>query len=256
MTRIDPALRRLSIARLPPLNALRAFVLSVRHGSFAGAAEELLVSPAAIGQQIRLLEDHLGGVLFDRHRGRLELTPMGRQIAPGLEQAFARLAATLACRGAQPVGRLRLAVPSGFAAKWLVPRMDRLLAAAPGLDLVGPEDEADCAIALGPRKGWEPFLSESLICICRPDLRHRSDLPTLHDGLGEGDLRLPDSAAVIEATLAGRGAGVALARLAEADLAAGRLVALRPPVPLDRSWSLRGDAGPALLSWFRHEGSA
>ena len=49
---------------LPPLNALRCFEVAARHKSFARAAEELHVTPAAVSQQIKLLEDHLGTVLL------------------------------------------------------------------------------------------------------------------------------------------------------------------------------------------------
>ena len=60
---IDPS------RRLPPLNALRVFHVVVRHRSFRSAAEELTVSPQAVSQQIKLLEDTLGVTLFER-RGR------------------------------------------------------------------------------------------------------------------------------------------------------------------------------------------
>ena len=52
--------------RLPPLNALRAFEAAARHLSFTKAAEELHVTPAAISQQVKALEDHLGVKLFRR----------------------------------------------------------------------------------------------------------------------------------------------------------------------------------------------
>jgi LysR family glycine cleavage system transcriptional activator len=49
-----------------PLNALRVFDAAARHLSFTRAADELAVTPAAVGQQIRALEDVLGVVLFRR----------------------------------------------------------------------------------------------------------------------------------------------------------------------------------------------
>lgn len=254
MARLDPSLRRMTVGRLPPLNALRAFVVTARHGSFSGAAAELLVSPAAIGQQVRLLEDHLDGALFERLQGRVELTPLGRHLAPGLSEGFERLVETLSHGGAAPVPRARLSAPSCFALKWLLPRIDGLMAAMPGLELVGPEDEADCAIALGPRRGWEPFLPESMVRVCRPDLQARPDLPLLHDGPARDNaLRLPDGAAVIEAAIAGRGIGLARLRLAEGDLAAGRLVRLGDAVPTGRSWSLRAEAGSPLSAWLHDQ---
>ena len=64
--------------RLPPLNALRAFEAAARHGSFARAADELAVTPAAVSQQIRLLEADLGVSLFNRLPRGLILTEAGR----------------------------------------------------------------------------------------------------------------------------------------------------------------------------------
>ena len=48
-TKSDSALSE----RLPPLNAMRAFEAAARHLSFMRAAEELHVTPAAIGHQIK-----------------------------------------------------------------------------------------------------------------------------------------------------------------------------------------------------------
>ena len=46
--------------RLPPLNAVRAFDAVARLGSVRAAADELAVTPAAVSQQLRVLEAHLG----------------------------------------------------------------------------------------------------------------------------------------------------------------------------------------------------
>ena len=55
--------------RLPPLNAVRAFDAVARLGSVRAAADELAVTPAAVSQQLRVLEAHLGLALTER-RGR------------------------------------------------------------------------------------------------------------------------------------------------------------------------------------------
>ncbi len=60
--------------RLPPLNSLRAFEAAARWLSFANAAEELFVTPAAVSQQIRQLEDYLGITLFHRMTRSVRLT--------------------------------------------------------------------------------------------------------------------------------------------------------------------------------------
>ena len=81
------------LSRLPPLTALRAFVVTARRLSFTEAAAELHVTPAAIGQQIRQLEEHIGAPLFNRQRGALELTSVGMELRPGLTEAFEVVAA-------------------------------------------------------------------------------------------------------------------------------------------------------------------
>ena len=54
------------ITDLPPLNAVRAFAAAARHESFSRAAEELHVSHSAVSRHIKLLEEHLGVLLFER----------------------------------------------------------------------------------------------------------------------------------------------------------------------------------------------
>ena len=66
-----------------PLNALRAFEAAARHGSFAQAAAELGVSPAAVSQQIRSLEARVGRKLFHRQSNRVILSGPVRRPSPG-----------------------------------------------------------------------------------------------------------------------------------------------------------------------------
>ncbi|HAE02429.1 MAG TPA: LysR family transcriptional regulator, partial [Rhodospirillaceae bacterium] len=78
---------------LPPLSSLRAFEAAARHLSFKLAAEELRVTPAAVSQQIKTLEDHCGLTLFRRLTRALALTEAGRAAAPALTDAFDQLEA-------------------------------------------------------------------------------------------------------------------------------------------------------------------
>ena len=71
-----------------PLNALRVYDAAARHLSFTRAADELAVTPAAVGQQIRALEDHLGVVLFRRTSKGLELTGEGSAGLDALREGF------------------------------------------------------------------------------------------------------------------------------------------------------------------------
>ena len=64
------------VTAFPPLNALRAFEAAARNESFSKAGEELAVTPAAIGFQIKQLEDEIGAPLFIRKHRAVELTPI------------------------------------------------------------------------------------------------------------------------------------------------------------------------------------
>jgi LysR family glycine cleavage system transcriptional activator len=76
--------------RLPALNALRAFEAAARHLSFTRAAEELNVTPGAISQQIRQLEEFAGAPLFRRTGRQVLLTDAGQAALPLLTNAFGR----------------------------------------------------------------------------------------------------------------------------------------------------------------------
>jgi len=122
-------------APLPPLNALRAFEAIARHLSFAKAADELHVTPAALSHQIRALEEQLGLPLFHRRTRAIELTDAGRLIYPGIHAGFESV------RNA--VGQLErtrdqnivvISATPGLVAKWLMPRLWRFLRAHPDID--------------------------------------------------------------------------------------------------------------------------
>ncbi len=110
--------------RLPPLNALRAFEATARHLSVTAAAAELGVTPAAVSQQIRTLEEQLGVKLFHRRKRGLLLTQAGQAGLDQLSQGFAHLGeAVTRMRGQRHLGGLTVWVPPSFAVKWLIPRL-------------------------------------------------------------------------------------------------------------------------------------
>jgi LysR family glycine cleavage system transcriptional activator len=122
---------------LPPLNALRAFEVIARHLSFARAAEELHVTPAALSHQIRALEEQLGVALFHRRTRAIELSDAGRLIYPGLHAGFESLRGAMAQldRDRDRAGNiLVISATVGLSAKWLMPRLWRFLRAQPGID--------------------------------------------------------------------------------------------------------------------------
>lgn len=122
--------------RLPPLGWLRAFEAAARHGSFVAAADELGVTPSAISQQVRSLEQHLGRLLFHRLPRGLRLAEGGQSYLPLLSNILERLAAgTEEIFGRRAGGRLVIRATVAFAALWLAPRLARFRAAHPGIEL-------------------------------------------------------------------------------------------------------------------------
>lgn len=119
----------------PPLNALRAFEAALRLNSFALAAGELNVTPGAVGQQVRKLEDWLGVRLFQRSVRQIQPTAealeYGARIAPALHQ-LADASRSLRDRHDNTV---RVVMPPSFAAKWFSSRMSRFLIEHPTTDL-------------------------------------------------------------------------------------------------------------------------
>jgi len=186
---------------LPPLTGLRAFEAAARHLSFKDAAEELHVTPAAISQQVRALEEFVGRPLFRRLTRALELTPAGVAAAPPLTDGFARLADAAALMRASPeapANRLTVSVAPSFASKWLLPRLYRFKAAHPEIDI-----RLDAADALVRFDGTEDVdlalrFGRGRYGRLRTDrLRGETAFPVCAPALPEGDppLRAPDDLA-------------------------------------------------------------
>lgn len=171
-------------SRLPPLNALRAFEAAARLESFARAADELAVTPGAISQQIRTLEEHVGAQLFVREGRGLSLTEAGRAAANVASDAFETLERAVSLMR-QPLQRraLTVSVAPSFAGKWLAPRLHRFQADHPGVEVwIAATSErvdlsagaADLGIRYGPGGDMtlneEMLLTEEVLPVCSPDL--------------------------------------------------------------------------------------
>lgn len=115
-----------------PLNALRVFDAAARHLSFTRAADELAVTPAAVGQQIRALEDLLGVVLFRRTSKGLELTEEAGAGLAALRSGFLHFEdAVQAMQAGQSSHVYTIAAPREFFAAWLAPRLAAFRGANP-----------------------------------------------------------------------------------------------------------------------------
>jgi LysR family glycine cleavage system transcriptional activator len=120
--------------RMPPLNALKAFEAAARHASFARAAEELGVTPAAVSHQVKALEAWLGAPLFVRRAQGLGLSDLGRSTLPALSAGFDALGrAVQEMRSASPRAQVDIAALPAIAQLWLAPRLSRVRAAFPRL---------------------------------------------------------------------------------------------------------------------------
>ncbi|KMW59908.1 Glycine cleavage system transcriptional activator GcvA [Candidatus Rhodobacter oscarellae] len=145
--------------RLPPLTALRAFEAAGRHMSFAKAAAELNVTPAALSFQIKSLEEHLEHPLFRRLNRAVELTEAGRALLPGASAGFESLhLAWRAARRTTETNVLNITAGPAFTAKWLAPRLFHFAQAHPEIELRFSaslrimdfeRDEVDVAIRFG-----------------------------------------------------------------------------------------------------------
>ena len=119
-----------------PLNALNAFLVAARAGSFSKAAEELHVTPAAVSQQIRQLEDLLNVALFHRLSRGLALTDAGQAGLAELQSGFDSIQqAVRRMQSADQRKELNIWTSPSFASKWLMARMHRFVAAHPSIDL-------------------------------------------------------------------------------------------------------------------------
>ncbi len=188
--------------RLPPLTALRAFDAAARHLSFAKAADELNVTPAALSFQIKSLEEHLGQALFRRLNRAVELTEAGKTLAPGAADGFATLqSAWAATRRLQDNSTLTITAGPALTAKWLAPRLYEFARAHPEIDLRFSatlrnldleRDEVDVAIRFGYGQDdglySVPVRPEWLTPVMTPELAEQfptaeslQDAPLIHD---------------------------------------------------------------------------
>ena len=227
-----------------PLNALRVFDAAARHLNFTRAADELAVTPAAVGQQIRALEDVLGVVLFRRTPKGLELTPEAANGLDALRAGFLKFEESVEeMRAGQSSKSLTIAAPRDFTARWLVPRIAALALADPDLRfrLIAadqPLDFTEANLDLAIRRTDSPGEFEG---VALDDGAMVSVMPAAGPGpysicWGEGAsrpepngdeavLHVDDAGLALDAVVNGLGRASVPAILAASDIAAGRIVA-------------------------------
>lgn len=249
-------------SKLPPLSALRAFAAYAETRSVSSAGGVLNVSHAAISQQMRALESHMGLALLDRTGRKLALTAEGETLARSLVNSFSDIAHTVeALTGADASRPLQISVTPTFAASWLMPRLNAFREAYPEINMmIDPSAKVqalepggfDMALRYGDGP-WSGLTSELLIrspivVVAAPTLvgdrkiESPSDLRDYHwlqelgtneatdwfsrHGVdrdsGLGFTAMPGNM-MLEAARAGQGIAIVAGVFVEADIHAGRL---------------------------------
>ncbi|WP_215777846.1 LysR substrate-binding domain-containing protein [Paludibacterium sp. B53371] len=250
------------------LSGLIDFEAAARWNSFRLAARELSKTPAAVSQQVRLLEETLGFALFIRHARGLSLTENGRALAHTATAVLQQWRARIQHLQSQNNDHLlRLSATHSFAFKWLMPRLNRFTAEQDWLDLqvdssdaLANVEDGSCDIALRYRKLRQNetalLFREQLLVIYSPrlcpaplPLQALSGYPLLYEEtpanwvtlLERENIRRPHvdfahcynhSGLLVQAAVAGHGVALAPYSLAYEDLRQGWLLTARcAPLP-------------------------
>ena len=246
-----------------PLNALRVFEAVATRLNFGAAAEALHVTPAAVSQQIKSLEDYLQTPLLRRNGRNVQLTPEGERLLPGIRRGLDELESALqALRRDRHAGTINISTISSFLQQWLMPRLADFHARYPDttlrfhtssemVDFARTDFHVGLRLGAGRYEGLftEKLLDEWLVAVASPELlrRHgplpdRGDVaqyPLVHgtefDWSGwhsperppNGPQRgafMDDSAALLTAVARGLGFGVLRWTLACDELRSGNIV--------------------------------
>ncbi|MHA6318141.1 LysR substrate-binding domain-containing protein [Altererythrobacter sp. CAU 1778] len=237
---------------LLPLNALRVFDAAARHLSFTRAADELAVTPAAVGQQIRALEDVLGVVLFRRTSKGLELTDEAGAGLDALREGFLRFEESVqAIQAGQASDKYTIAAPREFYAQWLAPRLTKFRETNPtarfqliaGEDTDFTEANLDLAIRLcdgpGELEGVELAPAQRVVVAAKggaDEWVHWPEAPVPEPG--NAALQVGNAGQALSSAMAGLGRAMLPLLLAQKAIDDGLLDVLEGPEPGRRSYWL------------------
>lgn len=186
--------------KLPPLRALQCFEAVARLSSFSKAAYELNVTQSAVSHQVKLLEEYLGEAMFNRQGRSFSLTEVGERYFDEVSQSLSSLSNASQQIREGKSDKIRLALYSSLAVKWLIPRLEDLRKQYPEIELtlnmVADEPEccdqvADCFITVNPPKHnfVSQFLyTERLYPVCGYKLWQKIKDKPLPDALWEHPL--------------------------------------------------------------------
>lgn len=147
--------------RRPRLNVLRTFEAAGRRLSFSLAAADLNISQAAVSQQMRHLEAHLGAALFLRHHRRVSLTPVGQKYLEEVHGALERLDEATDKLFAGRVGQaVSIRCTTSVATLWLAPQIRAFQTQNPGIDLTIKTQDLDAGPGQAKDADFEIFVSD------------------------------------------------------------------------------------------------
>jgi LysR family transcriptional regulator, glycine cleavage system transcriptional activator len=247
-----------------PLNALRVFEAVAARLNFGEAAEALHVTPAAVSQQIKTLEDYLQTPLFRRDGRKVQLTAEGARLLPGIRQGLDQLESTLQrLRQDRQSGSINVSTLASFLQRWLAPRLAgfhaqhpdvelRIHTSSEAVDFARTDFHAAVRFGLG-RYGdlrTEKFMDDWMVAVAAPSLlKKRGQLPQKTEDLPQypllhgdeldwmhwatGDTKvmkalrgafIDEPVSLLAACMAGMGYALMRWTIAESELEAGRIV--------------------------------
>lgn len=120
---------------LPPFNGIWTFIAISRRMSFTAAAKDLCLTQSAVSRQVQTLERALGVTLFTRGHRTVSLTPAGLELQRIVEPIASGLARFCAEHSARPIRTVTITASIGVTGLWLLPRLGKLRAAHPEIDI-------------------------------------------------------------------------------------------------------------------------
>jgi len=121
--------------KLPPLRAVQCFETVARLNSFSLAAQQLHITQSAVSHQVKQLEEYLGEELFIRQGRKLTLSSVGEQYFDEVSNSLQTISQASQRLREGEDGKIRLALYSSLAVKWLIPRLENLRQLHPEIDL-------------------------------------------------------------------------------------------------------------------------
>lgn len=256
---------------MQPFRAIAVFYHVARLNSIVGAAAQLNVTPSAVSQQLKALEEQIGTTLITRRGRNVGLTEAGERYFEMIsDKVEGIMRATDAMQGRQQQATLIIRATPTISSKWLLPRLTRFMERMPetNLRIDGSNepvdftrDNVDLEIRHG-LGGWpglytEPLIDERFVPVCAPALAAAASLPGADvlrlprirsvkaqvqwqawaeaQGLGavtEARLSFDRSHMAIDAACLGYGVALESELMIEAELMAGRLVVPVARTPL------------------------